>query len=555
MNHTVCVRYSISTGNARDGVRYLRQLEASIRSLRELDRTLPIVVFSYGTMPEEMEVQLRTLQVQRVRKETYETRLTRLVAPALARVLAVYPPLQKYLDLNHPSMRGYAHILQADCDTLFFDHPMRLVESYGGSDLAAREEVGTSAAGSPPARRFIDEHGLARLMRDQRCQPVQPFNSGLVLMSRLARRILGKREELFIDYAARFLAWMCANPIGHRSEFGESRVATLARASKAATKALARYDDRMLSYPSRNRWLLEEFALWMVCGSKPALEVSTFSPNDVGIGSEVFRSEPDEVQQVVHHYFSGNTQSVARWLHRSPGVSRKPVMATRRAPIVRDRSLPPAAIQNFRRRGYLVLRRKHVSVPFDDLLREAEEKRSLARPQRLDSSDSQEGRGGHPLRRFHHAGGGAALERFGKSESVLRLLARCCGRTVVPTGSNGSYSYYTKKDDFIGLHLDVVDCDVVLITCLRDDSSPRSANGALALYPTRRMESIASLNADPLRGVEAIKLAPGESLALIGGAIPHRILPVAARQNRIICVTCYKALGPPAASNGYRSPP
>jgi hypothetical protein len=98
------------------------------------------------------------------------------------------------------------------------------------------------------------------------------------------------------------------------------------------------------------------------------------------------------------------------------------------------------------------------------------------------------------------------------------------------------------QGDFIALHLDVEKCDLVLITCLRDESNPNHASGALAAYPSRRTESIAAINANPRHEVETIKPRPGESVLMLGGYVPHRVLPVSSGQNRVISVICYKLI-------------
>src|SRR5262245_24739496 len=120
INARLCVRYSISHDYQNDGTRYLRQLEASVTSLRQLYKSIPIIVFSYGPLPESTELSLSNLGVHRIRKEPYELRLTRLVAPSIARVLSAYPCPHRFLDLDHPSMGGSGHVLQVDCDTVFF---------------------------------------------------------------------------------------------------------------------------------------------------------------------------------------------------------------------------------------------------------------------------------------------------------------------------------------------------------------------------------------------------------------------------------------------------
>jgi hypothetical protein len=51
-----------------------------------------------------------------------------------------------------------------------------------------------------------------------------------------------------------------------------------------------------------------------------------------------------------------------------------------------------------------------------------------------------------------------------------------------------------------------------------------------------------ALRADDRGGVHT-RLAPGHSLGLLGGVIPHRLLPMKPGHTRIVAPLCYQAAG------------
>jgi hypothetical protein len=107
------------------------------------------------------------------------------------------------------------------------------------------------------------------------------------------------------------------------------------------------------------------------------------------------------------------------------------------------------------------------------------------------------------------------------------------GLSLAPSGSHGIYAYYVRNNDFIGLHRDTSPFDVELITSLYD-THPDNEQGSLAIYPTRTTESCESISKTSKKGKEIIKLKPGQSMLILGGVIPHRVVPVFADQIRIV---------------------
>ena len=156
----------------------------------------------------------------------------------------------------------------------------------------------------------------------------------------------------------------------------------------------------------------------------------------------------------------------------------------------------------------------------------------------LARSDNTEGRGGNPARCFWQASGGEAQDDFYRHPRVAELLGNLCGTRVATTGQRGTFSYYTRPGHHLALHLDIETCDVALITCVY---ATASGHQGLYAYPQRRHEPLSSIRANPPRGLTPVPLRPGDSVALLGGIVPHCVLPLAAGQVRVVSVLCYRA--------------
>lgn len=120
------------------------------------------------------------------------------------------------------------------------------------------------------------------------------------------------------------------------------------------------------------------------------------------------------------------------------------------------------------------------------------------------------------------------------------FLRAVCGADAQPTGGLGTYSYYERQGDYLELHRDVVTCDVSVITCLHDVPEPTGSGGALCLYPDRTQEPISAIRATPDQGAHLIRLMPSQTLVMLGGVVPHALLPVTSSQLRIVSVLCYR---------------
>jgi hypothetical protein len=162
----------------------------------------------------------------------------------------------------------------------------------------------------------------------------------------------------------------------------------------------------------------------------------------------------------------------------------------------------------------------------------------------LDQGDGADGRGGMPARALHTAGAGAVQDALYASAWIHAFLTAQCGTPIVPSGNRGSYSYYVEPGDHLGLHLDVDSCDVTLITVLHDDTDPSDPAGGLAVYPRALGAPLGEVRAAPEAGMALVKARPGQSIVILGGLVPHRVLPLGATGQRIISALCFRAAPP-----------
>ena len=176
------------------------------------------------------------------------------------------------------------------------------------------------------------------------------------------------------------------------------------------------------------------------------------------------------------------------------------------------------------------------------LLDEAQEAYRQAARQELGEDDAADGRGGTPRRRLLTAGAGAVQDEMYRAPWLAEALSSAAGVRLVPSGGRGSYSYYARPGDHLGLHRDIETCDLATITVLHDNSSPADQGGALLLYPGRTSEPLSAIRRRPQVGAYVVKVMPGQTIAMWGGVVPHAVLPVVSGQVRIVSVLCFQAV-------------
>ena len=195
-----------------------------------------------------------------------------------------------------------------------------------------------------------------------------------------------------------------------------------------------------------------------------------------------------------------------------------------------------------RRGGYAVMDGLIDETTRRAFLEEAARCYPAARESAVAVSEPVEGRGGNPARRFLSAPGGPLQDAFFQATWLRATLWELVGLPVEPSSQRGTFTYYVRPGDHLALHRDVETCDLAVVTCLHDSLGPSAAGGTLRLYPSRWVELLAAIRASPEQGAVGIRLRPGQTIAMLGGIVPHDVLPVAADHQRIVSVLCYRIL-------------
>ena len=150
-------------------------------------------------------------------------------------------------------------------------------------------------------------------------------------------------------------------------------------------------------------------------------------------------------------------------------------------------------------------------------------------------------RAGEPDRWLESAAGGPELNELYRSAETLSVLRDVTGVSWQQSGPAGSYSYYRREGHHLGLHRDIDICELAVITCLVDDAQgDPGTGGTLLLYPSRSGDSLAAIRRSPEDGALGVRLQPGQTLILLGGLVPHRLLPLGPGHVRIISPLCYR---------------
>jgi len=321
MNRLVC--YSLALSEAEPRPDLVRQLEWSVRSLRTYNATVPIVVFTYGSIPREVSRSLEPFRVFIKHQGSYSSRLAQL-APAGWQTLSQYPVLHKFLNLNEIASYRPGQVLCLDCDTLFFCDVDALFSSCRDADCYAREEPTCARSHYGYDQNYVDEEALAAISRQEAIDFVAPFNVGVVLLNNGLVERLASAQQLFVDYAWRFALWMAMNPVeGVAAAYGEGFGISYLR--DYFDRLVGRADrGRELAYPSSNRWILEQVALWMTLGKLGSVSYRDFSPADVLQNGEILSRKRTECDWVLCHYFSQNMGRLEEWLRGSQAENETP---------------------------------------------------------------------------------------------------------------------------------------------------------------------------------------------------------------------------------------
>lgn len=307
------VAYSVSMPGVEIRADLVRQFEISLSTLRAFNRSQPVVLFSHGEVPNALADLCRTYDVMVCRQPRYEDRL-REDCPTGGSALSRYPVLHKFLNFGALEQVGYDQVLCSDFDTVFARDVAQLFDRYGGvATVVAREEIhsGRSPYGYDPT--FIDEQRLVNIGAEHGVAPLPPFNLGAVLFNRPDWAHLAALEQTFIDLAWRFATWMAMHPVASESPFAEFQGWHEAVASMTTSDI-----ERSLPFPSTNRWILDEVALWITLGYLPGATFADFCPHDVAQNGEFAHCDPGAPRWTLCHYFSHSLDRVEDWLRLCP---------------------------------------------------------------------------------------------------------------------------------------------------------------------------------------------------------------------------------------------
>ena len=147
-------------------------------------------------------------------------------------------------------------------------------------------------------------------------------------------------------------------------------------------------------------------------------------------------------------------------------------------------------------------------------------------------------RTGNPARWFATAAGGEVQRGIYHDGGLVRKIATLCRRRVRPTGGQGTYSYYDRPGHFLGLHRDINTCDVTMITCLHRAYSAEES-GALQIYYKSAARKLSDILEEGHPSID-IHLEPEQSVLLLGGFLPHEVMPAAEGYARSISVLCFE---------------
>jgi hypothetical protein len=275
------------------------QLARSIQSLRMFSADLPVFVFLLGEPPSGFVEMLRQLNATVRLLGDYRDYIAR-TEPGRADLFALNPTLHKWLVLEEPELKRCERLIYLDSDTFFFDHPNKLLDRYGDAGLFAREEplCRRSIHGYDPS--YLDEDAIADLCERDGLRFIPPFNTGICLFTRQMADTITMNLPHYFNYLFRFLSWFRLHPVP-----GEP---TTDFTQMIEDRFRIEAEGQALSYPSRNRWIVDQVALWLALGRSMNVSVADFAPSDVWQGAEFKQISARAKRPILSHYFGENSK-------------------------------------------------------------------------------------------------------------------------------------------------------------------------------------------------------------------------------------------------------
>lgn len=302
MNH---VYYSISIG---EDERVQRQWLASIASLREYNKSIPVSLVLYNKIPEFLVRAADRFGVEICYAGSYVDAIA-LFCPRWAEPLSCYPTPHKLFSILCLAVQDISQLLYVDCDTFFFGDVLALFEKYTIAQWYAREEPSSlmSPMGYDPT--YINEELLCRTFNLEHLNYVPSYNTGVVLLNNGLCQTLISHRQVFLENAQRLLVGLYRN---------QTQVTELPAVLRRAIAAIVSNEDTALEFPSTNWWILDQVALWLTLGRIPGLTHEVFSAQDVTQGTEYLNAYAQVAPHIVSHYFSRFQRLFFRYSRSDP---------------------------------------------------------------------------------------------------------------------------------------------------------------------------------------------------------------------------------------------
>lgn len=289
------------------------QLIRSIQSIRHFDRDVPVFVFLLGDPPQGFVEALGRLDAKVKRLGGYLEYISRQ-EPDRAELIALDPKLHRWLVLEEPELKACTRLLYVDSDTFFFASPARLFDRYRIFDLYAREEpfCRRSILGYDPS--YVDEEQIAKLREREGVAPVPPFNTGVCIFTREMADAISLVLPRYFDNLFRFFSWFYLNPLPERAGDSSTGAVYDPRFRPSA--------DLALPYPSNNRWIVDQVAMWLALGKFSDFSYGDLKPSDVWQGAEYHKMFAIAPLPILCHYYGSNTNSFFSHLQRLSGQTK-----------------------------------------------------------------------------------------------------------------------------------------------------------------------------------------------------------------------------------------
>lgn len=283
------VNYSLATDGPPRRTDYHEQLLSSVKSLRLYNQTVSVHAFLYGEDLPGFTQELEEQAVNVHQRGSYVDAIRR-IHPRAFRTLSAYPVLHKWLNFGELERLAPSQILQADCDTFFFDDVDKLFAQYADRHFYAREEPGSKACQHGYNPTLVDENVLAVVAQSEGSAWVKPYNIGVCVLNHGIWSEIAKREQQWLSYAFRFAKGMVFNSLTRNSLW-------MPFAEAVARDLLETPEFPPLPYPSGNPWILDETSLWITLGHIPGFTHGFLAREHACQGNE------REDGKVIHHYF------------------------------------------------------------------------------------------------------------------------------------------------------------------------------------------------------------------------------------------------------------